>query len=48
MAKKKVKAKVITARPAEYARFYLRVSESPASPAQLPELMVRQVLDRGV
>lgn len=47
MAKKKGKTVQVVTKSADYARFYLRVTESASAPARLPELMVRQVLDRG-
>ena len=48
MAKKKSKskAKVVISKPADYARFYLQVSEGTAAPKQLPGLIARRVFDQ--
>ena len=46
MAKKKSKAKMVAAKPADFYRFYLQVSEGTAAPKQLPGLIARRVFDR--
>lgn len=46
MAKKKSKAKMVAAKPADFYRFYLQVSEGTAAPEQLPGLIARRVFDQ--